>query len=726
MPSPGDTFDRYVLEEAIGEGGMGRVYRALDPRLGRRVALKVLLAEGTDKVRADAKARMMREARAAAAFNHPNVVAIHDVGEVDGSPFIAMELVSGHTLRAYVGQSDATDAQKLSWLIDVARGLAAAHRAGLVHRDIKPDNVMVTADGVVKILDFGIARQSESDDTGVDINAKTAAAALPSLTAEGQALGTPQYMAPEQLQAEPVDGRCDQFAWGVMAWELFAGSLPWGPTRTGAQLIAAVLAAPVRPLREVAPSVSAVVSDVVARAVSKARTARFATMDELLASLEGKTDATLTQVPVPQPGGLAEIVTAPTEVQLVAPTTTGRGAMRTADPVPSVAAPVRRRRSWIGLAVLGVVAARLLWSIFDINFHVHDDHESRSRESKMTASNVSSAQATAPTAPLLGSCPKGLKTDCGNGTEAWCDVEGQEAACCAHDLVPTGKDGVCGCPPGGSISDASTCPRPIASEADANGGVAAVIAGTRGKFRACYNRALAQSQSLQGRMIVSVDIGPDGRVFKTRIKEGRMASPPVQTCVLDVLRAAAFPPPTGGTAEILVPITFVEKEAAPDDPGVPGRHLCKAKGSCGSDTAAWCDADEKELACCAPGLVAVGHDGMCTCPPGGIIGDAGSCPHATMTRAAWKDVFGKLLDPAVDKAMSCVRAADAGHALGGMTMALVVGPSGAVATARFSKGSLPQIFAQRCFLDAMLEVKGPPPPDGHGEDETAIDLGLGK
>jgi hypothetical protein len=292
MVGPGDSIDRYVIEAVIGEGGMGRVFRALDPRLGRRVALKLMLAEGSDAVRSSAGARLMREARAAAAFSHPNVVAIHDVGEVSGNPYITMELVNGSTLRALAHDAPLPQTQTLVWLLDVARGLAAAHRAGLVHRDIKPDNVMVTTDRVVKILDFGIARRADtgpSDPCEADGHAPTAAAALPSLTAEGQIIGTPQYMAPEQLRGEPLDGRCDQFAWGVMAWELLAGRSPWGSPTNGAQLVTAVLTSEPPRLRDLLPDVPVVVEDAVARALAKSRDARFATMDDLVAVLEERT-----------------------------------------------------------------------------------------------------------------------------------------------------------------------------------------------------------------------------------------------------------------------------------------------------------------------------------------------------------------------------------------------------------------------------------------------------
>jgi eukaryotic-like serine/threonine-protein kinase len=158
MLKPGDTFERYTIDAAIGHGGMGVVYRAHDSRLDRRVALKVL-GGGVDRGQGDGDARLLREARAAAALDHPNAVSIFDVGEHEGATYIVMELVSGRTLREVVGDASVPVATRVTWLADVARALAAAHRRGLVHRDIKPENVMVRDDGVVKVLDFGIARR---------------------------------------------------------------------------------------------------------------------------------------------------------------------------------------------------------------------------------------------------------------------------------------------------------------------------------------------------------------------------------------------------------------------------------------------------------------------------------------------------------------------------------------------------------------------------------------
>src|SRR5262249_4765323 len=157
---PGETFERYTVEALIGEGGMGHVYRARDTRLERRVALKVINDRASSR---DAAARLVREARAAAALDHPNAVAIFDVGELDGPPYIVMELVEGRTLRGLIGDSGTRMSARIAHLADVGRALAAAHRRGLVHRDIKPENVMIRDDGMVKVLDFGIARRAGGD-----------------------------------------------------------------------------------------------------------------------------------------------------------------------------------------------------------------------------------------------------------------------------------------------------------------------------------------------------------------------------------------------------------------------------------------------------------------------------------------------------------------------------------------------------------------------------------
>jgi serine/threonine protein kinase len=207
--APGETFERYAVESLIGRGGMGEVYRATDTRLRRKVALKVLRH---DKERPDAVARLFREARAAAALSHPNTIAIHDLGESDdGTFYIVMELVTGSPLLAFVGDERVPLSRKLEWLSSVAKALAAAHKAGVLHRDVKPSNVMVGEDDVVKVLDFGLAKPSDP------VSFKTQV---------GRVLGTPRYMAPELLSGAEADARSDQFSFGVTAYELVAGKHP--------------------------------------------------------------------------------------------------------------------------------------------------------------------------------------------------------------------------------------------------------------------------------------------------------------------------------------------------------------------------------------------------------------------------------------------------------------------------------------------------------------------
>lgn len=285
MLKAGDTFERYVIEAPIGQGGMGCVYRAHDARLGRRVALKVI-SDGASGAEADE--RLVREARSAAALDHPNVVAIFDVGEREGSPYIVMELVSGHTLRSAIEDPTAPVVTRVSWLTDIARALAAAHRRGLVHRDIKPENVMVRDDGMIKVLDFGIARRARGN---VDPAAPTQTPAnetpaLPTLTIEGVKLGTPVYMAPEQIRGQALDGRVDQFAWGVLAFELLTGRLPWRGANDVFAVVASILTDQVDGAALDAASVPPEVQGVVLRVLSKRPEDRFDSMDDVVRALE--------------------------------------------------------------------------------------------------------------------------------------------------------------------------------------------------------------------------------------------------------------------------------------------------------------------------------------------------------------------------------------------------------------------------------------------------------
>ncbi|WP_394832284.1 protein kinase [Pendulispora rubella] len=283
MLKPGDTFERYTIEAQLGEGGMGCVYRAHDTRLQRRVALKVISEEQRDgQVDAEANARLLREARVAAALDHPNVVSIFDVGEYEGTPFIVMELVSGRTLRDAVGDDSIPRATCVAQLADVARALGVAHERGLVHRDIKPENVMIRQDGVVKVVDFGIARRQR----GSDPHDETETPAIPTLTIEGVKLGTPVYMAPEQIRGDALDGRTDQFAWGVVAYERLAGRLPWRGSNDAIAVMASVLTDRVdrAPLDQAA--VPRAIQDVILRALEKRPEDRFSSMHEVVQALD--------------------------------------------------------------------------------------------------------------------------------------------------------------------------------------------------------------------------------------------------------------------------------------------------------------------------------------------------------------------------------------------------------------------------------------------------------
>ena len=213
----GRSIGAYKVHSRLGAGGMGEVWLAEDTRLGRKVAIKVLPAGATHDE--DSIRRFVQEARAASALNHPHIVTIYDIGDGPDGRFIVMEFITGATLRTILG-GERTAANVLAWCRQMARALAAAHAAGITHRDLKPENVMVREDGYVKLLDFGLARLSHAGDGDMD-------ATMIQQTAQGQLLGTPRYMSPEQAAGDRVGPASDIFSLGVVFYELATGRYPF-------------------------------------------------------------------------------------------------------------------------------------------------------------------------------------------------------------------------------------------------------------------------------------------------------------------------------------------------------------------------------------------------------------------------------------------------------------------------------------------------------------------
>lgn len=270
----GTVVGRHVVVERRGEGAMGIVYLAMDPDLDRRVALKLLRPGGAG----GAGERMQREAQAMAKVAHPNVVAVHDVGRFHGAVYLAMEYVDGPTLRAWCAEPRSPD-EKIAALVAAGRGLLAAHEAGLVHRDFKPENVLVGSDGRVRVTDFGLARV-ETEGSAPDGEAMNALDTR-TLTRTGALLGTPAYMAPELWRAEDATPRSDQFAFGVTLFEALAGARPFAG-KTAAELRAAIERGPTLP--DDLPG-GARLRHILARAMAPRPEDRYPSMDALLREL---------------------------------------------------------------------------------------------------------------------------------------------------------------------------------------------------------------------------------------------------------------------------------------------------------------------------------------------------------------------------------------------------------------------------------------------------------
>ena len=351
-----ERIGRYQVVERIGRGAMGVVYRAHDAAMGRDVALKVLTADLEDDP--DIRTRFHREAQAAASLSHPNIITIFDVGEDAERFYIVMELLRGMTLREFLKQPDASLPRKLDLMSQLCAGLGSAHTASIYHRDIKPGNIFVRADGILKILDFGVARLASS-----------------SMTAAGFIVGTPDYMSPEQARGENIDGRSDIFSLGGVLYFMLTGRKPF-PALELPGLFNQIQNADPTPLAdtEAPPELAAVIL----KALSKKVDSRYQSCQALWADLEvvrlryplaaprtaASANLALTQIPIDTPAAHAEPQAGPDAPADAAPASTDDtvdlpvGEVNTDDTVTlePVASWVQRVTGRIDSAVSGAFA----------------------------------------------------------------------------------------------------------------------------------------------------------------------------------------------------------------------------------------------------------------------------------------------------------------------------------------------------------------------------------
>ena len=281
----GRLLGAYRVLEKLGEGGMGEVYKAHDTRLDRIVAVKILSPEVATPERLQ---RFEQEARSASALNHPNILTIHDVGREGDIAYFAMEWVDGQTLRDLIGSGRVPLRRVIQLSHQVAEGLAKAHAAGIVHRDLKPENVMVSADGFAKIVDFGIAKLAEgAAGVGDPAEAMTQTRG----TRPGMVLGTLGYMSPEQVTGRIVDYRSDQFALGLLIYELATGTRPFEREST-AQSLAATIEAEPMPIDALNPQVPPHLAAIVARCLAKDPADRYESTRDLARDLKGIAETT--------------------------------------------------------------------------------------------------------------------------------------------------------------------------------------------------------------------------------------------------------------------------------------------------------------------------------------------------------------------------------------------------------------------------------------------------
>ena len=277
--SPNTTIAQYTIVSKIGEGGMGEVYRARDAKLGRDVAIKVLpaaLSENTDRLN-----RFEQEAQAAGALNHPNILSIYHIGTHEGAPYIVSELLEGETLRERMASGALPQRKAIDYGLQIAKGLAAAHEKGIVHRDIKPDNIFITDDGRVKILDFGLAKLTSAAHG----TSQTEVPTRKVNTDPGTVMGTMGYMSPEQLKGQQIDHRSDIFSFGAILYEMLSGKRAFRGDSM-AETMSAILREDPPDLSETNKTVSPALERVVRHCLEKNPAERFHSARDLAFAIE--------------------------------------------------------------------------------------------------------------------------------------------------------------------------------------------------------------------------------------------------------------------------------------------------------------------------------------------------------------------------------------------------------------------------------------------------------
>ncbi len=537
----GSRVGHFLVEGELGRGGMGIVYDARDERLGRKVALKVLPAAfAADPMRRE---RFLREARAAAKLSHGAVATVYEIGESDDRLFIAMERVQGRTLREVLDQGPLPLERAFDVARQVASALARAHELGIVHRDLKPDNVMLTDAGEVKILDFGIAKALGADDTG----------AGSFTTIEGHVLGTPGYMAPEQAQGKKCDARVDVFAFGVLVYELLTGRAAFKGD-TPMERVASVLRDEPPPLEPGATESPEELRTLVKACLAKDPNGRPANGAALLAALRVASAPTHTVVRAgrSEVDPMAKTITASAaDLAREAERASAERTIEAREPPPPPVASPWPRRLMGGALVAAVLAAGVV-----VGYRLTPDRKNHVSHVERLAGERGRGEAGLPPVWECEGLPNPSPEErCPRDAVAWCNPAHHRIACCARGLVPSDRDGACGCPPGGAPLDApaaATCrkvegPGGLPPEA-----IHEVFRRAHPELRACIERALGPRPEPRGRVVLALRVSPDGRVFSTQIKESSLPNNAAETCLLDAARGLHFPAIPGGRGLELV------------------------------------------------------------------------------------------------------------------------------------------------------------------------------